>query len=70
MKLMYLQQIGVNTRYYIVTLGVLVWMKVLQECIAMDLVVPNIISILALMFFPIKTKGETFFVFLLHILLN
>ena len=70
MKLMYLQQIGVNTRYYVVTIGVLVWMKVLQECIAMDLVAPNIISILALMFFPMKTKGENFVVFLLHILLN
>ena len=30
----------------------------------MDLVVvPNIISILALMFFPIKTKGKNFFCF-------
>ena len=45
-------------------------MKVLQECIAMDLAVLNIINILALMFFPIKTKGKNFFVFLLHILLN
>ena len=57
MKLMYLQQIGVNTWYYVVTLGVLVWMKVLQERIAMDLVALNIISILALMFFPISKSS-------------
>ena len=42
-------------------------MKVLEERIAMDLVVLNIISILALMFFPMKTKGKKFFVFLLNI---
>ena len=67
---MYLQQIGVNTRYYVTTTGVLLGMKALEERIAMDLVVLNIISILALTFFPIKTKGKNLFVFLLHILLN
>ena len=67
---MYLQQIGVNTRYYVTTTGVLLGMKALEERIAMDLVVLNIISILALTFFPIKTKGKNFFAFLLHILLD
>ena len=38
-------------------------MKFLQERIAMDLVVLNIISILALMFFPMKTKGKKFLFF-------
>ncbi|RMX49161.1 hypothetical protein pdam_00024525, partial [Pocillopora damicornis] len=51
-------QIGVNTRYYVTTTGVLLGMKVLEERIAMDLVVLNIISILALTFFPTKTKGQ------------
>lgn len=69
-KFMYLQQIGVNTRYYVTTTGVLLGMKALEERIAMDLVVLNIISILALTFFPTKTKGKNFFVFLSHILLN